>query len=212
MNGLRFTIAEILPQTASSEDLALFMSFKKMLPLFGFTDHVTNEIRIYPTPGIKLDTIVAKLKSEFPGVSVINMYRGDVAEHEMNDSLSRNRLALYYIVAIVIALCIAIWSYLNLNERRVEIATLIAIGGTNITIITVLICRAAVVGILGAITGYLVSVIMVMLQDFESSLYVIGSLQLPLTLFGGAVLLSISGAFPVSFISAFREHVTTLQE
>ena len=212
LNGMFFTIAAILPQTASSEDLSLFLSLKRMPSLFGFTDQVTNEIRIYPIPGINLDMIVSKLKADFPKISVINTYRGDVAEHEMNDSLSRNRHVLYYIVAIVIALCIAIWSYLNSNERRLEIATLIAIGGTNMTIMIILICRAVMVGLLGAIIGYLASAMIVILQDFDSGLYVVDSFKLPLTLLGYTILLSIIGAFPVSFVTAFREHVTLLQE
>lgn len=207
----KFYIVTVLPQTANIDDITLFLPLDKLHRFFGFSD-VVNEIRLYPAKGVQVETIISDLKAGYPEISIINMHRGDTAEYEMNSRLSQHRHVLYAIMAVVIALCILIWSYLSASERKIEIATLIAVGGTAMTVIKVLVWKSIIVASLGAILGYITGMAIVVVQDFESAKSVIWSLQLFFMIFGGAVLISILGALPVSLFSAFQEHVALLQE
>jgi ABC-type lipoprotein release transport system permease subunit len=148
-----FNVAAILPHTGNADDTAIFLSIKKLQNLFGFPD-VVNEIRVFSLPGVKMGTIKDTLSSSYPNISIIGMSRGDVAEHEINLSLSQHRNALYLIMAFVIALCIFIWSYLDSHDRKIEVATVIAVGGTGMTVLGILILKTALVGFIGALIGY----------------------------------------------------------
>lgn len=91
-------------------------------------------------------------------------------------------------------------------------ATVVAVGGTGLTVLSMLVSRAAIVGFLGALAGYGAGALISLAQDFESTLVVVFSWRLPLVISGGSVALSILGALVASTFSAFREQVTVLQE
>ena len=211
IKNTKFNVVAILPHTASADDMAMFLSIKKLQHLFGFFD-VVNEIRVFSLPGVGTGKIKDILKSSYPEISIISMYRGDVAEHQINRSLSQHRHTLYLIVAVVIALCIFIWSYLDSYERKIEVAIVIAVGGTAMTVFGMLICKTAFVGFMGAIIGYAAGAAIAITQDFSSAVSVIWSGSLLFMVCSGAVLFSVFATLPVSFLLIFREHVELLQE
>ncbi len=116
------------------------------------------------------------------------------------------------VVAVVIALCIFIWSYLDSYERKIEVAIVIAVGGTAMTVFGMLICKTAFVGFMGAIIGYAAGAAIAITQDFSSAVSVIWSGSLLFMVCSGAVLFSVFATLPVSFLLIFREHVELLQE
>lgn len=209
--GSGFRVAAVLPETAGPEDLALFLPIHRLWSLAGLP-HVVNEIRLFPRSGAFIEKIISRLGSEHPQISIINTYRGDTAEHEIGISLREHRWVLYMITSAVIAFCVLIWSYLNASERSVEMATVVAIGGTGRVVLFMLVIRAAIVGIAGSLLGYFAGAAFVLAQDFNSALSVVWSWKLFLAMSGGVLVLSILGALPISIFSAFREHVAALQE
>jgi ABC-type lipoprotein release transport system permease subunit len=210
IRGSRFRVAAVLPETASVEDLAAFLPLKRLQNLFELD--TVNEIRVFPAPGASIEEIVSHLKSAQSQLRVINVHRGEAAEHEMGHTLRQHRRVLYMITALVVALCVFIWSYLNAGERSLEMATVVAIGGTGVTVLSMLVIRAAVVGFLGALLGYFAGASIALAQDLESAVGVAFSWKLLLAMSGGTVLVSILGACPASILSAFRKHVAVLQE
>ncbi len=211
IKGKRFRIAAVLPETASADDLALYLSLRPLQNLFDLSD-VVNEIRVFPAPGAPVERIASYVSAKHPEINVINTYRGTIAEGEMNRNLRGHRRVLYLVTGAIIALCILVWSYLNAGERRLEMATVVAVGGTSMTVLSMLVMRAAIVAFLGALAGYVAGAMISLAQDFESALSVVLSWQLLVAMSAGAVALSISGALIASMFSAFREHVTVLQE
>ncbi len=211
IKGSRFRVAAVLPETASAEDTALFLPLRTLQNLSDLPE-AANEIRVFPAAGSGVDSAVAYLESEHPKVKVINTYRGETAEHDMGHSLYQHRRVLYLITASIVAMCIFIWSYLNVAERRLEVATVMAIGGTWMTVLCTIVLRAVVVSFMGALAGYAVGASIALVQDFESSFGVAFSSELLFVMTGGAVALSILGAFPASMVSAFKKHVMVLQE
>ena len=207
LEGKALRIVAVLPQTASADDFALFVPLHRLQELLGLGDFV-NEIRLFPAPGVGIESILPHLQSEAMDVSTVIVDRGDIAESRVNRSLSRQRHVLYSVVA----LCVGIWSYLNSAERKLEIATVIALEGTNTTVIGMLVGKAIILGFLGALMGYVAGVAITILQDFHASIQVIGSWALPLIVLGGTVALSVLGALPAAIASVSREQVALLQE
>jgi putative ABC transport system permease protein len=211
VNGTRFRVAAILPETASPEDLAVFLPLGQLQSLLALPATI-NEIRVFPASRVSIESIIAEVKSNHPEMNVINTHRGDTAEHEISDTLVEHRRVLYAITALVVGLCIFIWSYLSADERKVEIATVVAIGGTAMTILSMLVARAAVVGLLGGVLGYLAGASIAVGQDLEWALGVAFSSKLVLAVTGSAVVVSILGASAGSIPSMLRRHTTLLQE
>lgn len=205
-------IAGVLPQSTSIDDFTIFMDIHTLRKLLKLPDGVFSEVRVYPRPGVKPDELMSFIEGRFPDINVINTYRGKIAEEGMQESLSRYRRALYAVVALIVTLAIAIWSYLNASERKSELATLSAIGSTNLTILGVLLSRAVLVGFCGAILGYVASLVIVLTQDFQAGIYVDGIFHLAGILILGATLISAFGAVPVSLIMLRQNHVKLFQE
>lgn len=211
INSARFRVAAVLPETAGADDLALFLPLRPLQRLLDLPDGI-NEMRVFPAPAAPIERIASSVAANHPELNVINTYRGDTAEHGMSRSLLEHRRVLYVITASVIAFCILIWSYLNAGERRLEMATVVAIGGTGMTVLSMLVIRAAIVGFLGGLVGYAGGAFIALVQDFQPSVGVVLSWNLVCLMSGGAVVLSILGGLPASLLSAYREHVTVLQE
>lgn len=207
----RFRVTAVLPETASADDMALYLPLRPMQELFELPKSV-NELRIFPSPGAPIERVASYLSARHAEINVLKTYRGDVAEGGMNQSLLQNRRVLYAITATVIAFCILVWSYLNAGERRLEMATVVAVGGTRITVLSMLVVRAAIVGLLGAFAGYTLGAAMSLAQDFGSAVTVVFAWRLLFVISGGTVVLSVVGAVIASSFFAFREHVTVLQE
>ncbi len=211
IKGSHFRVSAVLPETASADDLALYLALRPMQELFELPESV-NELRIFPSPGAPVERIASHLSANHSEINVLKTYRGDVAEGGMNQSLLQHRRVLYAITATVIAFCILIWSYLNAGERRLEMATVVAVGGTGMTVLSMLVVRAAIVGLLGAFGGYAVGAAMSLAQDFGSAVTVVFAWRLLFVISGGTVVLSVFGALIASTFFAFREHVAVLQE
>ncbi len=211
IKGMPFRVSTVLTETASADDLALYMSLGTMQALFQRAGSI-NEMRVYPLPGAPVERIASYLSANHKGINVLKTFRGEIAEGGMNQSLLQHRRVLYVITATVIAFCILVWSYLNAGERRLEMATVVAVGGTPVTVLSMLVVRAAIVGLLGAFAGYAVGATMSLVQDFSSAVTVVFAWRLLLVISVGTVILSVFGAMIASTFFAFRKHVTVLQE
>lgn len=209
--GQAFQVAAVLPTTTGTDDLAVFMALEELQHRLGLPD-VVNELRLFLVAERLPAALVSHLEFGTPAASVLQVDRGEVAESELHQSLKRDRRVLYTIVAIVVALCMALWSFLNSAERRLELATAIAVGGTTSTVLRILIARAAAIGLVGAVLGYGLGVVTALFQQFEVARLVIGFWKLPVVLIGGTTLLSIGGALPAAIMTAKADHVALLQE
>lgn len=207
----RFHIAAILSETASSEDLAVFLPLDRLQDLLNRPGTV-NEIRIYPASGTSFDKILSRLESDSRAFTIVNAHRGDTAESQIGNRLTLHSAALYAITALVIGLSIFIWSYLNADERKLEMATVVAIGGSNMTIVWLLTTRAALVGLVGSSIGYVLGSAAALTQDLSWGLRVALSWNLALTVLSSTVALCALGALAASLLFAFRKHATILQE
>jgi hypothetical protein len=123
------------------EDLAVFLPLAAARALA--RDEGVNELRIFLRAGVSPRDAGAKLSRAVVDAAVVRSDRGDVADRDTHASLARHRAVAYVVMAGVAALCLLIAAHLDATERRVELATLVAIGASRSTILGGLLVRSA---------------------------------------------------------------------
>ncbi len=204
-------IAGVLPATAKGEDLALFLSLPLLQKLASRQDMV-NEIRLYPVSSDARQKAMTYLGSHHPDLKVIATLENDDTKQSLQRSLGKHRWILYLVTALIAAFCMLVWMLLNAGERQVEMATLIAVGGSSLMVFSVLALRSLIVALLGAVLGYAVGVAVALAQDFEAARGVVWAWDLLLAWPVFVVLLSAVGSLPAAIYSVFRRHVPVLQQ
>ena len=205
-----FRVATILPSMASVEDLALVLTLQDLRAHAGLPA-VINEIRVFPLPGIPPEEVAAGIRERHPAMAVTLPDNDDATRIDVDRTLSGLRWIVYLVTAAVAAFCVLVWSSLNASERRVEMATLVAIGGSAWTVFATLALRVCIIAFAGALLGNGLAVGIALLQDFPSARNVVWSWDHLLLWPAASALLGIVGAVPVTLLSAFREHVRDLQ-
>ncbi len=211
LQGRSFKILAILPQTASEDDTAAFVHLRQLQRMFSLPDRF-NEMRIFPASGADVSALAASISAGHPELTAINTQRGEEAERSMNTMLRDHRRVLYFVTGAVIAVSVLIWSYLNGSERRVELATLVAVGGSAWTVVSMILTRGALLGVFGAVLGFLVGLAISFGQDVESTLRVLPALDLAWIVVVASTLLSAAGALPAAGLVAVQDPVKVLQD
>lgn len=206
-----YSVAGILPATADAEDSAIFMRAEHLQAMFGLPGAL-NELRVFPTPGADIDKLAASLTAGHPGMSVLNMHRGETAEHSIHATLRESRGVLYAITGLIIAASVLIWSYINSSERKVEMATVAALGASAWTMLSMVLVRGVLLGLGGALVGFGIGFVIALAQDFESAMRVAPSLDLGFVVAAFSTVLSAVGAAPVAALVGFQDPVSVLQE
>lgn len=211
IHGNSYTVAGILPQTGSAEDSALFMRIDALQGMFGLPGAM-NELRVFPAPGADIEAVAAYIAAQHPNMSVLDTGRGEAAERSINAALRESRGVLYLIIGLIIAASVLMWSYLNGSERKVEMATVAALGASAWTVVSMIVTRGALLGFGGAVLGFGVGIIIALAQDVESAMRVLPSLDLGFAVVGFATVLSAVGSAPVAAFVGLRDPVCVLQE
>ncbi len=137
VDGRELQVKGVMPSTASAEDVALFMPLAAARALAAAEG--VNELRLSLRAGVSPRDAEARLARATIGAAVIRSDRGDVADREAQESLSRHRGVAYAVMGAVAALCLLIAAHLDAAERRVELATLVAIGASRWTVLGALL-------------------------------------------------------------------------
>ncbi|HZY05775.1 MAG TPA: ABC transporter permease [Anaeromyxobacteraceae bacterium] len=210
VGGARWRVAAVLASAGSAEDLAAWVPLQALQDLARLPEAV-NELRLYLRPGTSAQVAEAALSGLASRVSMVRSDRGEVAERGVPESLRRHRQAGYLVAAAVAALVLAMAAHLDASERRVEMATLVAVGASGATVAAGVVVRSMFVAAAGAIAGFVVGAAVALLQDPGAlSLGETGPVA-ALALLGAAAL-GVAAAVPVAIAAGLRDPVADLQE
>lgn len=211
LQGRSFEVLAVLPQMASEDDTAAFVHVRQLQHMFSLPGAL-NEIRMYPVPGAEIDALASAIAARHPDMTALTTQRDEPAEQSMHGALREHRRVLYMVTGVVIALSVLIWSFLNGSERRLELATLVAVGGSAWTVVTMILTRGAFLGAFGAAFGFLLGVAISLAQDLDSTLRVLPALDLAVFAVITTTILSAAGALPAAGLVAIQDPVRVLQE
>ncbi len=201
----------ILPLLGSAEDLAAIVSLSALQNARGVGASV-NEIRLYAIPGAQTAEASGLLRSTHPDLNILlGADRGDPAEGQTMAMLHRHRAVAYSLTALAVAIGLMIAAYLNAAERRGEMAMIVAMGGTSLSALVILVAPAALIGLVGALAGYVFGAAVAVAQDPGAGLSMTWSwTQLALAMMT-ATILSVAASVLVSVQVSHQDHVRFLQ-
>lgn len=211
LDGVPVPVRGIAPPSGGLEDVAITLALEQAAALNGTPGQV-NELRLYLRAGVDAAAAERRLAAAGAGAAVIRHDRGEVATRELPGALARHRGAAYALFAIAAALCLLIVAHLDAAERRVEIATLVAIGASRASIVGSLVGRTVVVAAAGAALGAGAGFAIAAIQDAATLGALVrhaGVLAAPVL---AAAALAAAAAAPTALVAARRDPVPALQE
>jgi putative ABC transport system permease protein len=150
-----FTVASILKETGSSDDNVLFMNLNMAQEVL----HKKGQISFIEANAYCLDCplkkIAGQLRTKLPYARV-SALKEAMAQKEETLSLFTSFSIVSSIILIIIAIVIILVTMMtSVKERTREIGIFRAIGFRKKHIITIIISEAALVSVVGGLTGYL---------------------------------------------------------
>lgn len=211
IDGETFPVAGVRPTSADIEDVAVRLPLERAARLPGVPGRL-NEVRLHLRPGVDAGAAARRLEIAGLGGSVVRHDRGPVATSELPQSLARHRGAAYALFALAAGLCLLIVAHLDASERRVEIATLAAIGAARAAIVGALVGRSMLVAIAGASVGVAAGLAFAAAQAPPTAGALLRHASVLVTPLVAACGLAAIAAAPTALVFALRDPVPALQE
>ena len=205
-----FEVAAVMPSTGSAQDLAVLLPLETAQGLVGAS--AVNELRVYLRAGVEPREAERRLAAVLRDAKAIRTDRGGVADRDTQASLVKHRSVAYAVMGIVAALCLVIAAHLDASERRIELATLAAIGASRATLLGVLMSRSALVAVAGASVGIIAGGALAAVQDPGVAAAITRSGPFALACVAAALGLGLASAAPTALVWALRDPVPELQE
>jgi len=205
--GKEFTVQAVLETSGGIDDLSLFMALHELQDLTRNWGLI-NEIRLFPLKASALNALLGDLRSHYSQLEVIDSNRGTIAEQEIDSTLISYQKVIYAAAFFLLALCIMISTYINLDSRKIEVSTIYTLGVPRKVILMVLGLRTFWITLPGALIGYTGALIVTLLQAQKVSPISIWSWASFGLVTTGTVLLGLLVTAPFTLYSVFRKDLT----
>jgi putative ABC transport system permease protein len=149
-----FTAARVLPETGTIDDSRIYAHLHVVQGLLGIGPQV-SAIEIMGCCSAISDGLLGKLRNILPDTRITTIGQIVNTQIETNRLMAKVSLILLAIIVIVGAISIANYMWANVEERRREIGTLMTLGATRASVYQLFLAKAAVLGLVGGIGGFL---------------------------------------------------------
>ncbi|MBU0951765.1 MAG: ABC transporter permease [Elusimicrobia bacterium] len=156
INGSKFLVEEIKQPLGSIDDISIFVSLKSAQKLLGLKGLVSSiEAMNCICYGDYITEIKNKLEKILPDTQII-VYR-NLAVARTETRLFMDRLGFWFQLSLFIltVFVLGIYSYNNVKERKIEVATLSALGISAGRISLIFIYKLLFIALAGALAGFL---------------------------------------------------------
>ncbi|QDS98219.1 ABC transporter permease [Adhaeretor mobilis] len=198
--GQPFKVIAVLPETGTVDDSRVFAHLHTVQELSG-KGEVVNAIEVVGCCKQIAAGLVDGINTLLPDAKVVTVTQIAKAQVTINEMLRKVSLAFIGIIVVVGGASIANYMYSNVSERRREIGTMMALGATPSQVLRMLLIKAALLGIVGGLTGYAAGTLLAM----KVGPHFAGVPVLPMpVLMGWALGLSLLIALAASYFPARR--------
>ncbi len=204
INSGTFMIADIIPTSGDIGDASVFLTLSALQKLSA-KDFAINEIRLFPESALSYEELKSRLAADSYGLQVIDTYRGETAEEGIDTTLLNYQKALYTVAFILIAICIMISTYINLDERRAEVSTVYTLGAAQGIILQALTLRTVWITLLGSLAGQMAALIITVIQTDQVPVRMIWDTASFFEVLAGTVLLGILVTIPFALYSVYKK-------
>lgn len=198
-----FSVEGIIPTAGGIDDVTVFLSLPVLQKLAKQEGRI-NEIRLFPRSASSYEKLKSLLKEYTGDLNMIDAYRGDTAEKDIDRTLVNYQKALYTVAFILIALCIMISTYINLDGRKEEVSTVYTLGATQGIIFQILTFRTIWITLLGSFIGQLIALVVTVLQDHRVPIRFIWSTGSFMEVLSGTVCLGVLVTIPFALYSVYK--------
>lgn len=203
VESAEFVVAGVIETTGAIEDASVFLSLSALQELTGHAGRI-NEVRLFPRSSEALAELDESLGKRYPHLDVVDSYRGDVVEKDIGATLQSYQKAVFAAAFALIALCIMISTYINLEGRKAEISTVCTLGARQGFVFRILAFRTVWLALLGAAAGHALGVLAMMFQDAQTSVLGLWSWASFVSVVAGTVVLGLMVTVPFALYSVYR--------
>jgi putative ABC transport system permease protein len=150
--GHDFAVLAILPTTGTVDDGRIFAHLHTVQELAG-RGPVVNAIEVVGCCKQIAAGLVDNLRDLLPDAKVVTIAQVVQTQQTVNQMMSRLAIGLLGILMIVGSVSMASAMYSNVNERRREIGTMMALGATPGFVLRVFLGKAVLLGLVGGLIG-----------------------------------------------------------
>ncbi len=204
INSGIYTITGIIPTTGGIDDASVFVQLSALQEITGHTGRI-NEIRLFPGSLSSYEQLKSLLNEYSSQVSTVDAYRGDTAEKEVDATLVSYQKALYTVAFILIAFCILISTYINLDSRKSEISTIYTLGTDQNIILKILTLRTFWITLIGSLAGQVIALIVTAIQADQVPLRFIWAAGPFMEIIAGTILLGMFITVPFALYSVYKK-------
>ncbi len=148
------TVRKVLPQTGTVDDSRIFANLHTVQDMYG-KGRVLSAIEIVGCCKEISRGLIAGLNKILPDARVVTISQIASTQLKTNNMMSQFSLVFLVIIVLVGGVSIANYMFANVQERRKEIGTLIAIGMSPRQVLSIFYGKALILGVAGGIVGYI---------------------------------------------------------
>jgi putative ABC transport system permease protein len=158
VSGTELKIGKVLGETGTIDDDRIFAHLHTVQNILGIQGQV-SAIEIMGCCNAISDGLLGKLRNILPDTKITTI--GQIVSTQIKTNKMMNQISLIILIIIVFVGGISIGNYMwaNVNERKREIGILRMIGYPKSSIYYILMLKAAIMGLIGGIIGYVAGVL-----------------------------------------------------
>ncbi len=153
INGTEFKVASILPQTGTVDDGRIFIHLRTAQKILG-KKGVINAIEIMGCCSAISEGLLGNLRNILPDTKITTINHIVQTQVETNHTMAKFSVIFLIIIILVGGISIGNYMWSNVEERKKEIGSLLAIGASPKDIYYIFIGKALILGVIGGVTGY----------------------------------------------------------
>jgi len=156
------TVRKILPQTGTVDDSRVFAHLHTVQNMYG-KGRVLSAIEIVGCCKEISKGLITGLNKALPDARVVTVSQIASTQLKTNNMMSQFSMVFLVIIVLVGGVSIANYMFANVQERRKEIGTLIAIGMSPRQVLSIFYGKALILGGVGGIVGYVLGTVLAIL-------------------------------------------------
>ena len=154
IKGTEFKVASILPQTGTVDDGRIFIHLHTAQKILG-KERVINAIEIMGCCSAISEGLLGNLRNILPDTKITTINHIVQTQVKTNNTMAKFSVIFLIIIILVGGISIGNYMWSNVEERKREIGSLLAIGASPGDIYYIFIGKALILGLTGGIAGYL---------------------------------------------------------
>jgi putative ABC transport system permease protein len=200
VKGTGFKVASILPQTGTVDDGRIFVHLRTAQKILG-KGRVVNAIEIMGCCAAISEGLLGNLRNILPDTKITTINHIVQTQVETNKTMGKFSVIFLIIIILVGGISIGNYMWSNVEERKKEIGSLLAIGASPKNIYYIFLGKALILGLIGGIAGYLLGTLAGMILGPQ----IAGVKVLPVPLlFVWAVVIAVGISVVASYLPARR--------